>query len=205
MSEPGRAYGYRDAEPSHSQRYLNAPLSRIITARALPSGARALDYGCGNGWFANELAEKGFRVTGVDISASGVEVARRSFPRVQFSDDETLAGMEPFDLVTFIEVIAHCFRPAAELGRLFRSLVPGGVFILSTPYHGYWKNLAMAVTGKLEGHLDTSWEGAYVHYFHSTSIARLVEEAGFRNISITRAGRIPQLAKSMIVTCSKPA
>lgn len=208
MTSPGRAYGYQNASPSHFRQYLLAPLDRAIAGRRWPSPARALDYGCGNGWFAGWLASKHFSTVGVDISESGVELARRTVPSVEFSSDisiENLKRLGPFDLVTCIEVIAHCFTPSSDLEKMFACLRPGGTLVLSTPYHGYLKNLAMAVTGKLESHLDTSWSGAYVHFFTPRSISKLVVQAGFRDIALARAGRIAPLAKAMILTCSKPA
>jgi len=174
----------------------------------LPPYARALDYGCGNGWFADWLASKRFKTVGVDISESGVALARRTIPSVEFSSDislENLKQLGPFDLVTCIEVIAHCYSPSSELGKIFACLRLGGTLVLSTPYHGYFKNLAMAVTGRLESHLDTSWSGAYVHFFTPRSISKLLVEAGFRDIAVMRAGRIAPVAKSMILTCSKLA
>ena len=206
--DPGRAYGYRDAAPSHSQTYLSAPLDRLIASRAWASPSKALDYGCGNGWFANWLSEKGFQTSGVDISPSGIEQARRAFPHVAFTTDvspASLSRLGPFDLVTCIEVIAHCYKPLEELGRIHSSLKPGGLFILSTPYHGYLKFLALAATGRMEKYLDTSWAGAYVHHFAPRSITKLLADAGFTDIAISRAVRIPALAKSMIVTCTKPS
>ena len=205
---PGRAYGYRDAGPSHSQTYLNSALGQIIAGRAWPPPARALDYGCGNGWFANWLATRGFETTGVDISPSGIEVARRSFSSVAFTTDvssESLARQGPFDLVTCIEVIAHCFVPSDELGRIREALKPGGLLVLSSPYHGYLKFLALAATGRMEQHLDTSWAGAYVHHFTPRSITKLLEDNGFSDVAIIQAGRVPALAKSMIVTGTRPA
>jgi 2-polyprenyl-6-hydroxyphenyl methylase/3-demethylubiquinone-9 3-methyltransferase len=204
----GRAYGYRNAEPSHSHLYLRAPLERIIAAGKWPTLAKALDYGCGNGWFANWLSDRGFEVTGVDISPSGIEVARSSFPRLTFSNDvsaECLASLGPFQLVTCIEVIAHCYKPCNDLARLFANMLPGGQLILSTPYHGYWKYLALAATGRMEQYLDTSWAGAYVHHFTPQTITRLLEDAGFRDMEIACVGRIPPLAKAMIISCRKPA
>lgn len=206
-SEPGRAYGYRDASPSHSQTYLRAPLEKALASRSWPSPARALDYGCGSGWLADWLAGKGFETVGVDISESGIEVARRSFPNVEFTTDVSAASLRkrgPFDLVTCIHVIAHCFTPSSELKRIHECLRPGGMFLIATPYHGYLKNLAMAVSGHLTRHLDTSWPGAYVHYFFPKSISKLLHEVGFTDIAIARVGRIPPFAKSMIVTCTKP-
>lgn len=207
MTEPGRAYDYCDALPSHSQVYLGASLARIIARETWPAHAKALDYGCGNGWFANWLAGRGFKTAGVDISQTGIEIARQNFPDITFSTDvtsESLARLGPFQLATCIEVIAHCYRPAEELSRLHDSLDTGGRLILSTPYHGYWKNLALAVSGRMNSYLDTAWEGAYLHHFSPKAITQLLENAGFRDIEITRAGRIPPLAKAMIVTCRKP-
>jgi len=43
----------------------------------LPTGARILDVGCGPGRHSLELARRGYRPVGVDISAGLVEVARR--------------------------------------------------------------------------------------------------------------------------------
>jgi 2-polyprenyl-3-methyl-5-hydroxy-6-metoxy-1,4-benzoquinol methylase len=203
---PGRAYGYRDAEPSHSQVYLNSKLMRIIDSRSWPSSAKALDYGCGNGWLANRLAERGFAATGVDISPSGIDVAQRHFPRVNFTSDISVVSLSrrgPFDLVTCVEVVAHCFTPVDDLARIRASMKSSGILVLSTPYHGYFKFLALAVSGRMEQHLDTSWSGACVHHYTSRSISRLLGDAGFEVLAIERAGRIPALAKSMIITCQK--
>jgi 2-polyprenyl-6-hydroxyphenyl methylase/3-demethylubiquinone-9 3-methyltransferase len=208
MTERGRAYGYRDALPSHSQLYLSTPIEQIIARETWPLHAKAVDYGCGNGWFANWLAGRGFKAMGVDISPSGIEVARQNFPDVAFSNEvtaESLACLGPFQLASCIEVIAHCYRPAEELAVLHASLEPGGRLILSTPFHGYWKYLALAATGRMENYLDTAWDGAYMHHFSPQSMTQLLEKAGFRDIEIKRAGRIPPLAKAMIVTCLKPS
>jgi 2-polyprenyl-6-hydroxyphenyl methylase/3-demethylubiquinone-9 3-methyltransferase len=205
---PGRAYGYENAKLSHSHAYLEKPLRRALGQRSWSQRPRALDYGCGSGAMTAWLAERGFSAVGVDISESGVEVARRAFPQLEFSVDvraENLAALGPFELVTCVEVIAHCYYPEAELKKIFGVLQPGGVLVLSTPYHGYLKNLAMAASGRLQRHLDTLWQGAYVHFFTIGTITALLNAAGFVDISESRAGRIAPLAKSIVLTCRRPA
>ena len=204
---PGRAYAYDDPRPAHSHAYLRSHIARAIDAGTWSVPARALDYGCGNGSLTGWLAGKGFAAVGVDISESGIEVARKAFPAAVFSTDvsaENLARLGPFDLVLCSEVIAHCYVPSAELKKIFDCLRPGGRLVLTTPYHGYLKNLVLAVTGRLEGHLDTLWSGSYVHFFTVASITRLLAQAGFADIAVVRAGRVRYLAKSMVVTCTKP-
>jgi len=179
----------------------------LVARRSWAPASRALDYGCGNGWFTGWLASLGLDVIGVDLSESGIEIARSSVQNVHFSTDVSLSSLErlgPFDLVICLEVLAHCFTPTDELAKIYQCLKPGGTLILSTPYHSYAKNLAMAVTGKLAGHLDTLWPGAFVHFFTPHSISKLVHETGFENITIKRAGRFPLLAKTMVIACTKP-
>lgn len=203
----GRAYAYRHPDAPHQQAYIQPWLDRLIAARSWPPASRALDYGCGNGWFTGWLGRQGFDAVGVDLSESGVAIAQAANPNAQFSTDvsrENLERLGPFDVIICLEVIAHCFAPVEVLRNIHHCLKPGGMLVLSTPYHGYLKNLAMAVTGKLEGHLDTLWPGAFVHYFTIRSIDGLLRKAGFENITINRAGRIPPLAKTMVLSCTKP-
>lgn len=203
----GRSYVYTTVRPSHSQRYLNRPLRQAIHGQRWPEESRALDYGCGSGWWAGQLAEMKFKTLGVDISESGVALARRTFPHVEFTTDvskDSLKQHGPFDLVTCIEVIAHCYTPLLDLQTMYDCLKPAGRLVLTTPYHGYFKNLAMALTGKLERHLDTAWSGSYVHFFSRKSLSVLLTKVGFEDLVIVRVGRIAPLANSMIVTCTKP-
>jgi len=205
MRVEGRVYTHgRATPPSHS--YLLPRLESLIDARGLRAG-KALDYGCGNGALTGWLAGRGFDAFGVDPSPSGIEVASATCPDVSFSNDISagnLARNGPFDLALCIEVIAHCFHPVAELRKIHDAMAPGGLFLLSTPFHGYWKFLALALTGSMEQHLDSLWEGGYVHYFSEDSIRQVIGAAGFEDISIQRCGRVAPIAQSMIVACMKP-
>lgn len=50
----------------------------------LPKGARVLDIGCGPGTFTQHFAAKGFSVTGIDLSTTMIEIARKKLPQVNF-------------------------------------------------------------------------------------------------------------------------
>jgi 2-polyprenyl-6-hydroxyphenyl methylase/3-demethylubiquinone-9 3-methyltransferase len=75
--------------------------------------------------------------------------------------------------------------------------------IISTPYHGYLKNLALGVVGKWDAHFDPLWDGGHVKFFSVRTLRMLLTEAGFSNIRFIRVGRIPQLAKGMIAVAQK--
>lgn len=46
-------------------------------------GESLLDVGCGDGFWADILAER-FKVTGIDISPEGIEIARTKYPNIRF-------------------------------------------------------------------------------------------------------------------------
>ncbi|HVZ51720.1 MAG TPA: class I SAM-dependent methyltransferase [Pseudolabrys sp.] len=203
----GQVYEWNNVTPPQSHSYLRARLDAIIAGRQWPPGARALDFGCGNGSLSAALKRKGFAPVGVDISVSGVAVARQAFPDIVFSNDlsaENIARLGPYDVALCIEVIAHCFDPAAELKKIFDSLKPGGVLVLATPYYGYLKILVLALLGKLTAHHSVASKANYVSMFTPGLITELLRDAGFTDIDIGRVGRIPALAKDMVVVARKP-
>src|SRR5215471_7105597 len=52
-------------------------IDRLIERRHLVAGDTLLDVGCGSGRHSRYLAASGFDVTGLDLSAESLEVARR--------------------------------------------------------------------------------------------------------------------------------
>jgi SAM-dependent methyltransferase len=101
---------------------------------ALPNGARVLDLGCGTGETSTGRLAERFRVTGVDLSARQIDLARRHVPGAAFihGDFTRLAFADAsFDGVTAFYSISHV--PRERHGRLFetirRWLAPGGLFL----------------------------------------------------------------------------
>jgi len=80
-----------------------------------------------------------------------------------------------------------------------------GGAIVSTPYHGYLKNLALAVTGKMDAHFTALWDHGHIKFWSIPTLTTLLTEAGFENVRFRRVGRIPALAKSMIAVAHKKA
>lgn len=99
-----------------------------------------LDVGCGNGAFGEFAASVGYKVIGLDVDSTSIEIARsRRIPGAKFyccSLDEFghLTGMAGhFDVITMFEVFEHLDRPSAVLTRVKRLLREGGLFIGSLP------------------------------------------------------------------------
>jgi 2-polyprenyl-3-methyl-5-hydroxy-6-metoxy-1,4-benzoquinol methylase len=198
-------YGYSGAAHSHAHDYL-LPLVDRLLADLQPE--RVFDLGCGNGSVAAHLSKK-YDVTGVDASRSGIEQARLAFPGIRFdvasAYDDLTQIYGQFDAVVSLEVVEHLYDPRLYARNMFNLVRPGGGIVISTPYHGYLKNLALALTGKMESHFTALWDGGHIKFFSVNTLSQLLTEAGFVDLKFERAGRIRQLAKSMICLGRRPS
>jgi 2-polyprenyl-3-methyl-5-hydroxy-6-metoxy-1,4-benzoquinol methylase len=113
-------------------------------------------------------------------------------------------GPPLFDLIVSTEVIEHLYAPRPFVDGCLKALRPGGRLILTTPYHGYLKNLVLAIAGKWDRHADPLWDGGHIKLWSRKSLTRLLEERGFHNVQFRGAGRLPWLWMTMVVCADKP-
>ncbi|MEI2582835.1 class I SAM-dependent methyltransferase [Scytonema sp. PRP1] len=143
----------------------------------------------------------------MEESASGIAIASQNFPDCHFIqasiyDSPKAELLNAFDIVISVEVIKHLFYPR-ELVRLARKcLKPGGHLIMTTPYHGYLKNLILALSGKMDNHFSVLWDGGHIKFFSVKSLSELLETEGYTNIQFKFAGRLPYLWKSTLCCAS---
>ena len=98
---------------------------------SLPPRSRVLDAGIGTGLVARSLSQKGFSVTGVDISKDSLDIARARVPDADLLTGSILDIPAPrsyFDATVALYVLRYVdvsdgARAAAELRRVTR---PGG-------------------------------------------------------------------------------
>jgi 2-polyprenyl-3-methyl-5-hydroxy-6-metoxy-1,4-benzoquinol methylase len=198
-------YQHETAEPPHTAGYLTPAI--LASCRRIGAG-RILDLGCGNGALCGALSAAGFDVVGCDPSEEGIRLARRSHPHITFHllgvyDEPGILYDGHFDAVVSTEVIEHLFLPRSLPRFAFRVLGPRGHLILSTPYHGYLKNLALAVAGRWDRHLSPLWDGGHIKFWSRETLAQLLVDEGFIVSEFVGTGRLPYLWKSMVVTCRK--
>lgn len=203
-------YTYEDSNLANAHSFLMTPLLSMLPQSTNPQGQkiRILDLGCGNGSLSNVLAKKGYEVVGIEESEQGFTIASKNFPNCHFIQasiyDLPYAKLQnSFDVVMAVEVIEHLFYPR-ELARAAKKcLKPNGRLILTTPYHGYFKNLALAVSGKMDHHFHALWDGGHIKFFSVKTLSTLLETESYTDINFKFAGRFPYLWKSMLCSCQK--
>ncbi|WHZ21600.1 MAG: 3-demethylubiquinone-9 3-methyltransferase [Nitrospira sp.] len=202
-------YDYSDAGLNASHVYLIPAVVKILsTLNSTKEEKRIFELGCGNGSVSNELTKGGFEITGVDPSPDGVRNAKEHYPHLKiFSGsayDDLAHRYGKFPIVLSLEVVEHLYFPRKFAAVVSDLLLPGGTAIISTPYHGSWKNLALSLTGKMDDHFTALWDYGHIKFWSMSTLRTLLKEMGFEDISFVRIGRIPMLAKSMIAIARKP-
>lgn len=200
-------YPYVNAELNGSHDILVPCLLGVLKSRGASKGARVIDLGCGNGAVTELLHRHGFSAVGVDPSEAGVRLGREKYPHLQIDQgsayDDVAEKYGRFDFVVSLEVVEHLYSPRKFAAAVYSLLDPGGTAIISTPYHGYWKNVTLAVTGKMDNHFTALMDHGHIKFWSYKTLRLLLEEVGFRDIEFHRVGRIAPLAKSMLAVARK--
>lgn len=134
---------------------LNPVRLGYVAERATLDGSRCLDIGCGGGLLTEGLAELGAEVTGIDMAAGPLTVARMhqeisGLESIRYleSTAEELAEDEAglYDTVTCMEVLEHVPDPAGLVTACRQLVKPGGNVFFSTINRNP-KSFLMAIIG----------------------------------------------------------
>jgi 2-polyprenyl-3-methyl-5-hydroxy-6-metoxy-1,4-benzoquinol methylase len=200
-------FKYTDANLNLSHQYLFPKILSILNDNKSFSHKRLFELGCGNGSVANLLYKQGWDVSGVDVSEQGIRQANKHYPNLKLylnsAYDDLVSKYGKFPLVLSLEVVEHVYAPKNYAATLYSLLDNGGVAIISTPFHGYWKNLALAITNKMDAHFTALWDHGHIKFWSIKTMTKLLDDAGFDDLEFKRVGRIPCFAKSMIVIAKK--
>jgi 2-polyprenyl-3-methyl-5-hydroxy-6-metoxy-1,4-benzoquinol methylase len=200
-------YTYLDGNLNPSHSYLLPAVREVLAGIDFQGERRLFELGCGNGSVAASLTEAGYTVTGVDPSNQAVQYAASCYPHIRISQgsayDDLAHRYGQFPVVLSLEVVEHVYFPRKFAAVLYNLLLPGGTAVISTPYHGYLKNLILSISGKMDDHFTALWDHGHIKFWSVNSLRTLLNEAGFQEVSFVRVGRVPALAKSMIAIAKK--
>jgi SAM-dependent methyltransferase len=155
-----------------------------------PPPGRLVEFGCGVGWLSLFLAERGYEVTGVDISPEAIATARaqsqaRGLANARFvvGDYESFKPAGEYDYVLFYDSLHHAEEEVAAVRCAYAALRPDGVMIAFEPQAGHSQTL---VSGKAVEEFGVHEKDMPPEY-----IARLGRQAGFsRHLILPRPHEI---------------
>jgi SAM-dependent methyltransferase len=103
-------------------------------------GSEALDIACGTGIWLSELARRGARIAGIDISSKAVEYCRQQLPEAEIR--EAVAEQLPFedgrfDLVTCMGSLEHFLDQPRALREMRRVAKSDATFLILVPNAGF--------------------------------------------------------------------
>lgn len=197
-------YGWESSSDPHSCGYITPEILNILSGLNV---RRVCDLGSGNGVLVNELRLAGYYSVGIEYDKQGVDLSRTNYPEINFynmgvQDNPDLIlknEVNLFDAVISTEVIEHLFSPHL-LPEFARKIIhKDGYLVISTPYHGYLKNLALSIFDKWDKHHTALWHGGHIKFWSRKTLTQLLHENGFEVIDFLGVGRFPYMWKSMIL------
>ena len=111
-----------------------------VDTRAPLAGKTVLDVGCGGGLLSEAMARRGAKVTGIDMGANAIDVAKLHLHISQLEVDYRIANVQDvaaetpgeYDIVTCMELLEHVPSPAALISACAVLTKPGGDVFFST-------------------------------------------------------------------------
>lgn len=198
-----KEYTYNSTELDHTSKYIHQKLIDLLIDY---KGCKILDLGCGNGSLVNELNKLGFDAYGADASETGIAIAKNSFGNKFFYIDvnkntpQEILDLK-FDIIISTEVIEHLYSPQNFVDMTLNILKHSKqkILIVSTPYHGYFKNLLISIFNKWDKHWSPEWEGGHIKFWSYNSLRSFLYSKGFSDFKFIGCGRYPYLWKSMLI------
>jgi len=196
-------YGWNAPTATCAAGYITPEIISILKGLRV---RRVVDVGSGNGSLCGALAASGFSAYGIEYDARGVGIARDAHPSLHFYErgvqdtpDDIISAEGPVDAAVSTEVIEHLFSPHL-LPMFARQLVrPKGYLVITTPYHGYLKNLALSLADKWDDHHTALWHGGHIKFWSRSTLTKLLTDNGYTVIGFRGVGRLPWLWKSMVL------
>lgn len=200
-------YIWSKMELSQTLKLLLPKIKYFLRERLKKKGL-VLDVGCGTGYLANWLGQNGYKTIGIDSSKAGIKLSRKNKNKNTFFICGDILQIKKkfhnkFDVVFCIEVIEHVFAPRDLLLALEKVVKKDGYVFISTPYHGYLKNLLIALLGKFDDHFTSLWDFGHIKFFSKKTLTKLINEKNFKIVSYGTVGRTFFLWKSMFFILKK--
>ena len=159
-----------------------------IARHARLEGAAVLDVGCGGGILAEAMAQRGAKVTGIDLSEKALKVAQLHLLESRLEVHYESVSVESyaathagkFDVVTCMELLEHVPEPAVMVAACARLVRPGGQVFFSTINRNPKSYLFAVIGAEYVLRLLPKGTHDYLRFIKPSELSRWSREAGLR-------------------------
>ena len=163
-----------------------------IERHAPLAGKDVLDVGCGGGILAEAMAQRGARVTGIDMAEKPLRVAElhllesRAAVRYERASAEEYAAAhaQGFDVLTCMEMLEHVPDAASAVAACARLLRPGGRAFFSTINRNPKAYLFAVIGAEYVLKLLPRGTHDYARFIRPSELARWCRDAGLREVEL---------------------
>lgn len=171
-----------------SDNWVKTFTRRLKQVAPYKSSGKALDIGCGPGYFLTAAQKLGFDVYGLDPSDYIVAQAQKTWGdkvRLGLIESANYAP-ESFDLVVAFDTFEHIYDPKNFLSAIHKILKPGGVLAITTPD-------PTSTLSKISGKNWVSYKLPEHVFYWSPETIRKILAADFDVLEVRTAGQYATL------------
>lgn len=161
--------------------------SHTMAIQAARPNGRILDVGCGQGYLATELVEKGCRVTGMDrhIPENSAAQDRLEFIRWDLDRSEFPVNVSAYDQIFLLDIIEHLKRPADFMDQLrFAAACKRPEVVLTTANVGFLVTRLMLLFGHFNYGKKGILDSTHTRLFTFRSLKELLEQSGYKILEL---------------------
>jgi 2-polyprenyl-3-methyl-5-hydroxy-6-metoxy-1,4-benzoquinol methylase len=158
---------------------------RLEKMRPLKRPGTLLDIGAGIGQFLSLARSEYTRVTGTEVSATAVKIAKERYGiDLRHGEALDMDWPEPFDNITLFHVLEHVHRPVDMLRKCHALLVPGGVLTIAVPNDQ--QSLRARLGREKLAPINLSEHEVHLSHFTQRTLTQLLGRTGFevRQVSL---------------------
>lgn len=127
------AYHRDDEYIEEENLFKNIFLKRVNIVSNLSQPGKVLEVGCSTGLLLSLFKERGWEVTGIEVSKKAAEIAQKRGINVTVDYFEKAEIKEKYDLIIFNHVFEHVENPQDVMEKTYELLKPGGIVLISLP------------------------------------------------------------------------
>lgn len=166
--------------------------------RLFDEKGKLLDIGCGEGTFLEVAQQRGWQVSGIEVTRSALELAGDRVGKDKVFEGFQSAGFDDnlFDLITLWDVIEHLPYPVDTLSKACQVLRPNGIITIVTPnvkslIHRIAHCAYRLTFGLWKRPLAVIYIPGHLFYFSRSDLINVLHNAGFSKVNFLSDFELP--------------